>query len=75
MYRFILRKALMSTHSQRDRARPYRIRRRSPALALRTRARPRSASVARLAKRIAYVPLMCSLFNGRAADRISVGRK
>ncbi|TAM51760.1 MAG: hypothetical protein EPN57_16680 [Paraburkholderia sp.] len=63
----------MSTQPQRARTRHYRSRRRFPIIDLRGRARP--VSLVKLAKRIVYVPLMCSLYNGRAADRISVGKR
>lgn len=64
---------LMSTQPQRGRARHDRNRRRFPIIDLRGRARP--VALAKLGTRIVYVPLMCSLYNGRAADRISVGKR
>ncbi|MGN6317083.1 hypothetical protein [Trinickia sp.] len=63
----------MSTRAQRGRTRPYRNRRHFPIVDLRGRARP--AALAKSIKRIDYVPLMCSLYNGRPADRISIGKR
>lgn len=62
--------AQMSTHMQRGRARLDLNRRSFAIVVLRGRGRP--ARPPRRMERIGRVPLMCLLFNGRAADRISV---
>lgn len=62
--------AHMSTHIHRGRARLDLNRRSFALVVLRGRGRP--ARPHRRIERIGRVPLMCLLFNGRAADRISV---
>ncbi|WP_440567300.1 hypothetical protein [Trinickia sp.] len=61
----------MCTHSSRSHARRhYRNRRRTSSAIL--RARGWMALSAKLGEPLHYVPLICMLSNGRAADRISV---
>lgn len=62
--------AHMSTRTQRGRARLDLNRRSFTIVVLRGRGCPSRAH--RRIERIGRVPLMCLLFNGRAADRISV---
>ena len=62
--------AHMSTRIHRGRARLDLNRRSFALVVLRGRGRP--VRPGRRIERIGHVPLMCLLFNGRAADRISV---